>query len=133
GIGEISLGDTIGVANPAQVQRILEILLKRFPAEKLAMHFHDTHGSAIANVLASMDMGITVFDGSLGGLGGCPYAPGASGNMATEDALYMFHGMGIGTGVDLDRLISSARFIQEKVGRTLPSRLLQANSGSKDC
>ena len=100
GIEELSLGDTIGVANPRQVQEVLETLLKYFPASKLAMHFHDTRGTAMANILASLDMGITTFDGALGGLGGCPYAPGASGNLATDDLLYMLDGMGIQTGVD---------------------------------
>ncbi len=126
GIGELSLGDTIGVANPRQVQEVLEVLLKRFPAERLAMHFHDTRGTAMANVLASLEMGITKFDGSLGGLGGCPYAPGASGNLATDDLLYMLHGMGIQTGIDYETLLSAARFIQEKMGRKLPSHSLQA-------
>ncbi|MEW9674167.1 hydroxymethylglutaryl-CoA lyase [Ammoniphilus sp. 3BR4] len=125
GIGELSLGDTIGVANPRQVQEVLETLLKRVPAEKLAMHFHDTRGTAMANILASLDMGISKFDGALGGLGGCPYAPGASGNLATDDLLYMLHGMGIETGVDQDKLLSSAFFIQSKLGRKLPSHHLQ--------
>ncbi|MCL6616142.1 MAG: hydroxymethylglutaryl-CoA lyase, partial [Anoxybacillus ayderensis] len=89
GIDELSLGDTIGVANPVQVQRTLEQILKRFPAEKIALHFHNTRGMALANVFASLQMGITIFDSSLGGLGGCPYAPGASGNLATDDLVYM--------------------------------------------
>jgi hydroxymethylglutaryl-CoA lyase len=126
GIRELSLGDTIGVANPRQVQEILDMLLKRFPADRLAMHFHDTRGTAMANVLASINMGITTFDGSLGGLGGCPYAPGASGNLATDDLLYMLHGMGIHTGIDYDKLLFAARFIQEKMGRKLSSHSLQA-------
>lgn len=126
GIHELSLGDTIGVANPKQVQSVLEILLKRFPAEKLAMHFHDTRGTALANILASLDMGITTFDSSVGGLGGCPYAPGASGNVASEDVLYMLNQMGIETGIDQEKLLTSARYIQEKMGRSLPSHNLQA-------
>lgn len=129
GIQELSLGDTIGVANPRQVQEVLEVLLKHFPAEKLAMHFHDTRGTAMANILASMDMGITIFDGALGGLGGCPYAPGASGNLATDDLLYMLDGMGIHTGIDRERLLAAAGFIQEKIGRPLPSHSLQACKG----
>lgn len=128
GIRELSLGDTIGVANPRQVQEVLEILLKRFPVDRLAMHFHDTRGTAMANVLASLDMGITTFDSSLGGLGGCPYAPGASGNLATDDLLYMLHGMGIQTGIDEDKVLGAARFIQEKMGRKLPSHSLQVCS-----
>ncbi|WP_199171283.1 hydroxymethylglutaryl-CoA lyase [Sporosarcina sp. P18a] len=131
GIDELSLGDTIGVANPRQVQEVLDVLLKRFPADKLAMHFHDTRGTALANVLASLDMGITVFDSSVGGLGGCPYAPGASGNAATEDLLYMLHGMGIHTGVDEEKILAASAFIQEKIGRALPSKNLQA-TGAHD-
>jgi hydroxymethylglutaryl-CoA lyase len=127
GIEELSLGDTIGVANPKQVQEVLEVLLKRFPAEKLAMHFHDTRGTALANILASLDMGMTTFDGAIGGLGGCPYAPGASGNLATDDLLYMLDGMGIQTGINSEKLLDAAHFIQEKIGRSLPSHNLQAN------
>ncbi len=89
------------------------------------MHFHDTRGTAMANVLASLEMGITTFDGALGGLGGCPYAPGASGNLATDDLLYMLHGMGISTGVDTDKLLTAAKYIQERIGRPLPSHSLQ--------
>lgn len=131
GIDELSLGDTIGVANPVQVQQVLEILLKRFPAEKLAMHFHDTRGTALANVLASLDMGITTFDSSIGGLGGCPYAPGATGNIATDDLLYMLHEMNVETGVHLDKILQAAKWIEEKVGRTLPSRNLQTIKSSE--
>lgn len=126
GIEELSLGDTIGTANPKQVQEVLEVLLKRFPSNKFALHFHDTRGTALANILASLDMGITSFDASLGGLGGCPYAPGASGNVSTDDFLYMLNGMGIHTGVDQEKLLSASRFIQDKIGRPLPSRSLQA-------
>lgn len=126
GIHELSLGDTIGVANPKQVQEVLEVLLKRFPADQIAMHFHDTRGTALANILASLDMGISIFDGSVGGIGGCPYAPGASGNMATDDLIYMLDGMGIESGVSLDKILSAAAFIQEKIGRPIPSHNLQA-------
>ncbi|MBB3869430.1 hydroxymethylglutaryl-CoA lyase [Parageobacillus toebii NBRC 107807] len=128
GIDELSLGDTIGVATPKQVQELLEIVLKRFPKEKLAMHFHDTRGTALANILISLEMGITTFDSSLGGLGGCPYAPGASGNVATDDLVYMLHGMDIATGIDVGRLMEAALFIQEKIGRPLSSRYLQTIS-----
>ncbi|MED4072068.1 hydroxymethylglutaryl-CoA lyase [Priestia endophytica] len=128
GINELSLGDTIGVANPKQVQELLEVLLKKFPADKLAMHFHDTRGTALANILVSLEMGITTFDSSIGGLGGCPYAPGASGNVATDDLLYMLHGMGIHTGVDQEKLLSASQFIQKKIGRPLPSKSLQAST-----
>lgn len=130
GIGELSLGDTIGIANPKQVEDVLEMLLKRFDAEKLALHFHDTRGTALANILVSMNMGITTFDASAGGLGGCPYAPGASGNVASEDLLFMLDSMGIQTGINQEKLLSSARFIQEKIGRTLPSRNLQVGSSN---
>ncbi|WCF05689.1 hydroxymethylglutaryl-CoA lyase [Paenibacillus thiaminolyticus] len=128
GIGELSLGDTIGIANPKQVQEVLDILLQRFDPNKLALHFHDTRGTALANILVSMDMGITTFDASAGGLGGCPYAPGASGNVASDDLLYMLDAMGIHTGVNQEKLLSAARFIQEKIGRELPSRNLQVGS-----
>ncbi|UUZ84855.1 hydroxymethylglutaryl-CoA lyase [Paenibacillus sp. P26] len=126
GVREISLGDTIGSANPRQVQTVLEELLKRYPAERLALHFHDTRGAALANTLVSMDMGITRFDSSVGGLGGRPYAPGASGNVATEDLVYCLHAMGIETGIDFGKLLDAARFIQEQAGRTSPSRNLLA-------
>jgi hydroxymethylglutaryl-CoA lyase len=125
GVDELSLGDTIGVATPRQVEAVLNSLLKRFPKEKLAMHFHDTRGTALANVLISLEMGITTFDSSLGGLGGCPYAPGASGNVATDDLLYMLHGMDIATGIDATRLTEAALFIQNKIGRALSSHQLQ--------
>ncbi|EPY03876.1 hydroxymethylglutaryl-CoA lyase [Paenibacillus alvei TS-15] len=130
GIDELSLGDTIGIANPKQVEDVLEMLLKRFDAEKLALHFHDTRGTALANILVSMNMGITTFDASVGGLGGCPYAPGASGNVASEDLLFMLDSMGIQTGINQEKLLSAARFIQEKIGRTLPSRNLQVGSSN---
>lgn len=126
GIYELSLGDTIGVANPLQVQKVLEELLKRFPKQKLAMHFHNTRGMALANVLVALEMGITTFDGSVGGLGGCPYAPGASGNLATDDLVNMLNGMGIESGINLEQVLSSADYIQEKVGRKLPSHSLNA-------
>lgn len=126
GVHEVSLGDTIGVAHPRQVQEVLEVLLQRFPTDRLAMHYHDTRGMAMANVLVSLEMGITTFDSSLGGLGGCPYAPGASGNIATDDLLYMLHGLGMQTGIDLLKLQAAARFIQEKIGRLLMSHSMQA-------
>ncbi|WMJ15325.1 hydroxymethylglutaryl-CoA lyase [Geobacillus proteiniphilus] len=125
GVDELSLGDTIGVATPKQVEEVLTIVLRRFPADRIAMHFHDTRGTALANILVSMEMGITTFDSSLGGLGGCPYAPGASGNVATDDLVYMLHGMGIETGIDVEQLTKAALFIRDKIGRPLPSRYLQ--------
>jgi len=125
GVYEVSLGDTIGVATPKQVQEITTEMLKRFHSDKLAMHFHDTRGTALANVTASLDLGITRFDSSIGGLGGCPYAPGASGNVATDDLLYMLEGMEIETGISKDKIHNAALFIQEKIGRSLASHSLQ--------
>ncbi len=109
GIDELSLGDTIGVGVPSQVELLLEELLPHFEARQLAMHFHDTRGTALANIMKSIEMGITTFDSSLGGLGGCPYAKGASGNVATEDLLYMLHGMGIDTGIQMDILFAEEK------------------------
>ncbi len=122
GVAEISLGDTIGAAVPTRVEELLEQLLKRYPPEYFAMHFHDTRGTALANIVKSMEMGITKFDSSLGGLGGCPYAKGASGNVATEDLLYLLTEMGIETGIDKDALLDAAFFIEKRLGRKLPSK-----------
>ncbi|WP_312128664.1 hydroxymethylglutaryl-CoA lyase [Lysinibacillus capsici] len=122
GVTEISLGDTIGVGVPTQVEFLLEELLKRYPAEKFAMHFHDTRGTALANIMKSLEMGITKFDSALGGLGGCPYAKGASGNVATEDLLYLFDEMGIETGVDRQKVLEAALFIEEKLGKAVASK-----------
>ncbi|MBO3638016.1 hydroxymethylglutaryl-CoA lyase [Bacillus subtilis] len=130
GISELSLGDTIGAANPAQVETVLEALLARFPANQIALHFHDTRGTALANMVTALQMGITVFDGSAGGLGGCPYAPGSSGNAATEDIVYMLEQMGIKTNVKLEKLLSAAKWIEEKMGKPLPSRNLQVFKSS---
>ena len=126
GVYEISIGDTIGVANPAQVRRLVSKLVDAVGEHKLAMHFHDTRGTAIANVLASLDMGIRVFDSSLGGLGGCPYAPAATGNVATEDVVYMLHGMGFQTGIDLEKLMPLNAWMTQKIGHELPSRVGKA-------
>jgi len=126
GCDEVSLGDTIGVAVPTQVSDVLRRVLSEVAAERLAVHFHDTRGTALANVLAALQEGIATVDSSAGGLGGCPYAPGASGNLATEDLLYMLQGMGIETGVDLARVVSASRAIGAALGRALPSRYLQA-------
>lgn len=130
GIEELSLGDTIGVANPLQVEKVLETLLQRFPADKLALHFHDTRGTALANVLASLQAGITTFDGSVGGLGGCPYAPGATGNVATEDLLYMLKEMNIETGIDMDKLLGCSQWIEQKMRKQLPSKMLQVHKAN---
>jgi len=126
GVAEVSIGDTIGVATPTQVRKISKQLLKIVGPKRLAMHFHDTRGTALANILASLEEGVRIFDSSAGGLGGCPYAPGATGNVATEDLLYMLGGMGIETGVDLGRQIQASRYIQDAIGKKLPSRYLQA-------
>lgn len=121
GINELSLGDTIGIANPVQVKQVLEQLLKRYPADSIAMHFHNTRGTALANALASLEMGISKFDSSLGGLGGCPYAPGASGNLATDDLNYMLTNMGIETNIDPKKLNATALYIQSKLQKPLDS------------
>ncbi|MCC7382226.1 MAG: hydroxymethylglutaryl-CoA lyase [Deltaproteobacteria bacterium] len=126
GIYELSLGDTIGVANPRQVERVVARLAQDTPVEKLALHMHDTRGTALANVLAGLGAGIRTFDSAFGGLGGCPYAPGASGNLATEDLVYMLEEMGHPTGVDLDRVVDASMRVTGLVGRTLPSKALQA-------
>ncbi|WP_128574554.1 hydroxymethylglutaryl-CoA lyase [Bacillus amyloliquefaciens] len=125
-VDEISLGDTIGAANPLQVIAVLEALLRRIPASKIALHFHDTRGTALANIIPALDMGITSFDTSSGGLGGCPYAPGSAGNAATEDVIYMLEQMGIDTGTDMNKLLYAAGWIADKIGKDLPSRNLQA-------
>ncbi|WP_068985197.1 MULTISPECIES: hydroxymethylglutaryl-CoA lyase [Lysinibacillus] len=122
GIDEISLGDTIGVGVPTQVERLLEELLKRYPVENFAMHFHDTRGTALANIVKSLEMGITKFDSALGGLGGCPYAKGASGNVATEDLLYLLDEMGIKTGVELNKVLEATHFIEQKLGKAVTSK-----------
>jgi hydroxymethylglutaryl-CoA lyase len=125
GIQEVSIGDTIGVGVPTQVHDVMGRLKDAIPVEALAVHFHDTRGTALANVLAALEEGIAVVDSSAGGLGGCPYAPGASGNLATEDLLYMLHGMGIETGVDLPSVVAASRLLAPRLGRSLPSRYLQ--------
>jgi hydroxymethylglutaryl-CoA lyase len=126
GCYEVSIGDTIGVGTPVQVQGVIGILLQVIPASKLAMHFHDTRGTALANTLAALEMGIAAFDASSGGLGGCPYAPGASGNMATEDLVYMLEKMGIDTAVDLNRLVAASQIIAPYLDHPLPGRYLQS-------
>ncbi len=126
GCQELSIGDTIGVAVPTQVMDVMGRLQAALPPAALAVHFHDTRGTALANVLAALQLGIAVVDSSAGGLGGCPYAPGASGNLATEDLLYMLHGMGIATGVDIDKVAAASRALAPRLGHRLPSRYLQA-------
>lgn len=123
GVYEISIGDTIGAANVGQVESLFKKLKKVVPVKKLAAHFHDTRGQALANILAAYKMGLRVFDASLGGLGGCPYAPGAAGNVATEDVVYMFQGMGVKTGLDLQKLIDICPWMAEKIQHPLPSKV----------
>jgi hydroxymethylglutaryl-CoA lyase len=124
GIYEISLGDTIGIATPSQVKPLLSQLNQRFPG-KLASHFHDTRGMALVNTYVALEAGITTFDSSLGGLGGCPYAPGASGNLATEELVFMLESMGIDTGINLDGLCAAAWWVEQELGKTLSSKVLR--------
>jgi len=122
GCYEISLGDTIGVGTPGAIAKMLDEVLKVAPADKFAVHTHDTYGQALANILCSLDYGIRTFDSSIAGLGGCPYAPGAKGNVATEDVVYMLHGSGYDTGIDLNELIHIGDWISQKLGRPTGSR-----------
>ena len=126
GCYEISLGDTIGVGTPLRVQRMIEAAARHVPIEKLAGHYHDTYGMAVANVYASLEMGLAVFDSSVGGLGGCPYAEGASGNVATEDLVWLMDGLGIATGIDLKSLVETAVWIGGVLGRAPGSRVARA-------
>ncbi|MCG8554344.1 MAG: hydroxymethylglutaryl-CoA lyase [Proteobacteria bacterium] len=126
GCYEISLGDTLGVGTPLQTKQILECFLEEVPADSLALHLHDTRGQALANILVGLEMGIRTFDSAIAGLGGCPYAPGASGNVATEDLVYMLHGLGMQTGVDLERLWDAGRVAEAIVYRELPGRVHRA-------
>jgi hydroxymethylglutaryl-CoA lyase len=132
GVYQISLGDTIGVANPRQVGTVLErVLAAMIPVDQIAVHFHDTQGTALANCLVALTLGITTIDSSVGGLGGCPYAPGASGNLATDDVVAMLHAMGIETGIDLDKLIEASRLVSTYVGHELPSKYMKAHLGKQ--
>ncbi len=123
---EISIGDTTGIATPKQVEESLKVLVPQFGVSKLAMHFHDTRGMALTNILKCIEAGITTFDASAGGLGGCPYAKGATGNVATEDVWYLCHSLGLKTGVDLDKLVAASSFILKKVGKKTASKFLRA-------
>lgn len=125
------LGDTTGVGTPLRIKRLLEQILPHWEAKKVGLHLHDTQATALANVLAALEMGITSFDAAVGGLGGCPYAPGASGNLPTENLVYMLHGMGIETGIDLEKLMEVAVWIQNELGHPLPSSGLKAYLGRK--
>lgn len=126
GCYEISLGDTIGVGTPGRARELFETVARRVPKERLAAHFHDTYGQALANVLAVLEQGIAVFDSSVAGLGGCPYAPGASGNLASEDLLYLLNGLGIETGVDLCALAEAGNYISSFLGRPSGSKVARA-------
>lgn len=132
GCYEISLGDTIGTGTPARAQRMIEMVSKKIPVEKLAGHFHDTYGQALANILAVMELGVATFDSSAAGLGGCPFAKGATGNVATEDVLYMLNGLGIDTGIDMNRLLDAAQFICTHLGRPTASRAGRALAAKRD-
>ena len=126
GCYEVSLGDTIGVGTPASVARMLDAVALLVPVERLAGHYHDTYGMALANIYASLEMGVAVFDASVAGLGGCPYAAGASGNVATEDVVYLLHGLGIETGIDLERLVDAGAYICAELGRAPASKVARA-------
>jgi hydroxymethylglutaryl-CoA lyase len=130
GCYEVSLGDTIGTGTPGATRTLLEVVAARVPRQQLAGHFHDTYGQALANIYASLLEGISVFDSSVAGLGGCPYAKGASGNVASEDVLYMLDGLGIDTGIDLDRLIEAGLGISRALGRATGSRVAKARLSS---
>jgi|TARA_B100000809_G_C15001032_1_gene481577 isopropylmalate/homocitrate/citramalate synthase len=127
GCYEISLGDTIGIGTPLQAKKMVETVAEKVPVSNLALHFHDTRGQALANIYACLELGVSVIDASVAGLGGCPYAQGASGNVATEDVVYMLHGMGIETGVDLEKLIEAGRFISNVFGRAPQSKVTCAS------
>ena len=127
GVFEVAISDTIGVAHPGQVPLVLDAVTAAVPLQQVALHFHDTRGTALANVLAGLDCGVTTFDSSAGGLGGCPFAPGAAGNLATEDLLYMLDGLGVETGVDISMVAAASRFIESRLNHSLPSRFLQSS------
>jgi len=131
GAFEVAVSDTIGVAHPGQIPVVLEAVLERVPLDRIALHFHDTRGTALANVLTALSLGVTTFDASAGGLGGCPYAPGAAGNLATDDLIYLLDGLGIDTGVSLSNLSEASAFIAERLDHPLPSRYAQAVTGRR--
>ena len=131
GCYEVSLGDTIGVGTPGKTRRMLDVVARQVPMDKLAGHYHDTYGQALANIYASLQAGVATFDSSIAGLGGCPYAAGASGNVATEDVVFMLNGLGIDTGIDLDALVDTALWISEKLGRPCGSKVSLARRSCK--
>jgi hydroxymethylglutaryl-CoA lyase len=126
GAFEVAVSDTIGIAHPGQVIEVVGAVAGRVALDRVALHFHDTRGTALANVLTALDLGVATFDASAGGLGGCPYAPGAAGNLATEDLIFMLDGLGIETGVNLAAIVEASGFIEARVGHALPSRYAQA-------
>lgn len=130
GASEVAVSDTIGVAHPGQVRALVERLGRAVPLRAIALHLHDTRGTALVNVYAALEVGITTFDSAAGGLGGCPYAPGAAGNLATEDLIFMLDGLGIATGVDRARVAAASRTLEPKLGHPLPSRVVQADAAS---
>lgn len=128
GCYQVALSDTIGVGTPRQTKEIVQAALRELAVEQIALHLHDTRGTALANVLVGLELGVRHFDASIGGLGGCPYAPGASGNLATEDLVFLLEGMGLPTGIDLDRLIEAGAIAEQVVGRILPGKVHQAGA-----
>lgn len=126
GCEEIALGDTIGVGTPLEARRLVEMVAREVGLERVAVHFHDTYGQALANIFACLEAGVAVVDSSVAGLGGCPYAPGASGNVATEDVIYMLDGLGVDTGVELDAVLKAGAFISQRLGRSPASALARA-------
>jgi len=126
GAYEVAVSDTIGIAHPGQVTTVLDHVLGRVPVERVALHFHDTRGTALANVFAALEHGVSTFDSAAGGLGGCPYAPGAAGNLATEDLLYLLDGLGIATGVSIAEVMKASLSLEDAIGHRLPSRYVQA-------
>lgn len=126
GAFQVAVSDTIGIAHPGQVGQVLDVVVARIPIERVALHFHDTRGTALANVLAALHYGVRTFDSAAGGLGGCPYAPGAAGNLATEDLIYMLDGLGIDTGVSLDGVVAASTLVEPAIGHPLPSRYVGA-------
>lgn len=131
GVFEVAVSDTIGIAHPAQVGEVVAEVASQIPLAQVALHFHDTRGMALANVMAGLDLGVRTYDASAGGLGGCPYAPGATGNLATEDLVYLLDGLGIESGVDLEKLLEASAFIEPRVGHDLPSRVYRASRAAR--
>ena len=131
GVFEVAVGDTIGIAHPGQFSSLLDLLLRRTTVDRIALHFHDTRGTALANVMAALPFGVSTFDASTGGLGGCPYAPGAAGNLATDDLIYMLNGLGMETGVSLPGVSEASAFIAKRLNHRLPSRYAQAAAAAR--